>query len=134
MPVRQAAAKRSPWPSNAIGSGTTLTVGTEAADVITVTVQFKDVNHVNLAQRVGCKYYLSTDAEGDNLASAPTGGVAAGAAGLVIEDVTDVSGWLVSNSSGVVNVAITDSGTPTLYLILILPDGTLKQSGAITFA
>lgn len=40
----------------------------------------------------------------------------------------------VSEADGDIDISITDSGTPTMYMILVLPDGTLVASGAITFA
>jgi hypothetical protein len=35
---------------------------------------------------------------------------------------------------GDIDVTITDTGTPTMYLNLVLPDGSIATSGAITFA
>jgi hypothetical protein len=41
---------------------------------------------------------------------------------------------LISEADGDIDVNIKDTGTPTFYLNVILPDGTKKVSGAITFA
>lgn len=41
---------------------------------------------------------------------------------------------LVSEADGDIDVLITDAGTPTFYLAVVLPNGTLNVSGAITFA
>lgn len=112
-----------------------IAVGAEAVNAITVTVQLKDSANANVAARYAVKAYLSTDAEGDNVAAvAPTGGVAAGANGVVIEEIADKSFVLVTNATGEVDVVITDAGAPTFYLILVMPDGSLVASGAITFA
>lgn len=125
---------RSPYFTSKVG-GVTFTVGAEATNVITVTVQATDGNGHNLAERVALQFYLSTDAEGDNLtASAPSSGIAAGASGVVIETIADKAGLLVTNSSGEAKVAITEASTPTFYLVVVLPDGSLTVSGAITFA
>jgi hypothetical protein len=40
---------------------------------------------------------------------------------------------LVSNASGQVDINITDSGSPAYYLVLQLPDGSLKASSIIQF-
>ena len=41
---------------------------------------------------------------------------------------------LVSESDGDIDINITETGTPTFYLVLVLPNGKLAASGAITFA
>jgi hypothetical protein len=41
---------------------------------------------------------------------------------------------LVSEADGDIDVNILDTGTPTFYLILVMPDGSRVASGAITFA
>ncbi len=41
---------------------------------------------------------------------------------------------LVSEADGDIDVTITESGAATWYLILIMPDGRLAASDAITFA
>lgn len=132
--IRRVGANKSPFAAGKVGR-VAFSVGTEAADIIIVTVTAYDQNKLNpVAERVALKYYLSNNANGDGLATVPTGGIAVSVDGTVIEDVTDLSGFLVTNASGVCKIAITDSGTPTLYLIVVLPDGTLQKSGAITFA
>jgi len=111
------------------------TVGAEATNVIDVAVQLKDAEGKNLSEVAVLDFYLADDAAGATPSTvAPTGGVAAGAAGAIIESVADLSGKLVTDANGVVNVALTDVGTPTFYLVLVLPTGGLAISGAITFA
>jgi len=41
---------------------------------------------------------------------------------------------VISEADGDIDVDITDSGTPTMYLVLVLPNGKLAVSDAITFA
>lgn len=125
---------QNPYFCQALGT-VTISVGVEATNVITVSVQAKSKDlQSNIAERVGLKWYLSTDSHGDNLSAAPQGGLAAGAAGVVIEDIADVSGFLITNAAGLGQIAITDSGTPTFYIVIVLPSGKLVVSGAITFA
>lgn len=111
------------------------TIGAESANAIAVTVQLSDrLNGGDLAERVGLKWYLSSDANGDALATAPSGGIAIGTDGLLLEPINNQAGFVISESDGDIDVVITDTGTPTMYLVLVAPDGKLYPSGAITFA
>lgn len=114
----------------------TITVGSEAANVINVAIQLETAKaQAALAERGAIMAYLSDDANGDSLtATAPTGGVAIGTDGLLITVVTNKAFWLTSEADGDIDIDITDTGTPTFYLILVMPDGRLKASGVITFA
>lgn len=111
------------------------TVGTEAANAINVGIQLYDRDNGNeVDERVGLAWYLASNATGDAIATAPTGGIAIGTDGLLLEWTNNVSGWVVSEVDGDIDVTITDSGTPTMYLVLVAPDGKVYVSGAITFA
>ena len=108
-----------------------MTVGAEAADVITVAGQVKP-------ERARClRWYLSDDAAGNSLASsAPDGGVAAGTDGVIEETTADKAGFVTTEADGDFDLAITHAATggDTFYLVLVMPDGSLRISGAITFA
>ncbi|TXH52453.1 MAG: hypothetical protein E6Q97_16020 [Desulfurellales bacterium] len=113
----------------------TFTVGAEAANAINVAVQLKDGQGVALARAAALPWYLATNATGLTPAtSAPNGGTAAGTNGKIIEWTAELSGLMVFTAAGQANINITDSGTPTLYLVVVLPGGILAVSGAITFA
>lgn len=115
--------------------GAKFTVGAEDTNVIGVAVQLIDRQNGNeINERIAMPWYLAGDANGDSVASAPSGGIAIGTDGLLLEWTANVSGLVVSESDGDIDVAITDTGTPTLYLVLVAPDGKLLISGAITFA
>lgn len=115
--------------------GGKFTVGVEAANAINVAVQLIDrMNGNEVGERIGLAWYLSSDANGDAIATAPTGGIAIGTAGLLLEWTNNVSGWVVSEADGDIDVTLTDTGTPTFYLVLVMPDGKLYVSSAITFA
>ena len=112
----------------------TFTIGAESGNVIKVTATLKRDGQA-IDYRAGVMGYLSTDADGDNLAaSAPTGGFAVAAKGVAIEVVADKSALFITDANGQFDINITDTGTPTFYLVLVLPDGSLVVSGAITFA
>lgn len=113
----------------------TFTVGTEATNVINVAVQLADGAGVAVAVRKALPWYLTTDATGATpAASAPNGGTASGTNGKIIEAIAEKYGLMVFNASGQCDVNITDSATPTFYPVVVMPNGSLAVSGAITFA
>lgn len=122
----------SPYKGNAIGN-VTFSVGAEATNVITVAAQLKGQDLLDLAVRGYVYWYLSSDASGDVLASAASGGVTNGTDGIVKTSVTGISGFAVSESDGDIDFAITDSTARTVYLNVVLPNGLIVTSGAITF-
>jgi len=113
-----------------------MTVGTEAGNAIDVAVQLNDHNGKALEVVGVVDFYLSDDAAGAvPTAAVPDGGIAVGAAGKMLETVTDAAGKLISDAAGLVNVVISDTtGTPTFYLVIIPPTGGMIISDAITFA
>lgn len=114
--------------------GAKLTVGAEAADVINVSVQLIDRDNGNeVAERIGLPFYLASNSTGDAKASAPNGGIAIGTDGLMIEWENNISGLLVSENDGDVDINLTSTAAGTWYLVLVMPDGQLYVSSAITF-
>jgi hypothetical protein len=115
--------------------GATFSVGTEGTDAIIVGVQLKTEAGVDIAHRGVVHAYLSDDANGDSLvASAPSGGVAIGTDGLAIPLVANKAFLLTSEADGDIDLSITEAGAKTCYLAVVLPNGKLTVSGAITFA
>lgn len=110
------------------------TIGTEATNAINVVIQLQSADGVDLANRGQVFWYLSSDANGDALATAPTGGIAIGTDGLLIETLDNLAGYMVSESDGDIDVTLTDTGTPTFHIVLMMPTGRRVISGAITFA
>lgn len=119
-------------------SGCTIVVGTEGSNTINVSLQFIGLDQANISERIAFDWYLSGDADGDGqLATAPNGGVAIGTDGFILEawtTTTDTVGKGLTTSTGAIDFDITDTTTPTMYLIVILPSGKIIPSGAITFA
>lgn len=121
-----------------------ITVGDEVSDAINVAIQLKGPSSADLAVRASVLAYLSDDAYGDSVVAVePDGGVAIGTDGLLIPVLTGASAselaatvfQLTSESDGDIDIDITHAaGAKTLYLVLVLPDGRLVVSGAITFA
>ena len=133
MPRPKISALRSPYKAALVG-GATITVGAEGSNAINVAIQLLDQNLRDLAQRGTVGFYLSDDANGDSItATAPSSGIAIGTDGLMREYITDKAGRLTSESDGDIDITLTEASTGTWYLVLEMPDGSLKVSGAITF-
>ena len=135
MPLRKVEKKKSPYDNTVVDSAG-FTIGAEAANVITVAVQLKKPGGGDIAVRSCVRWFLSDDANGDSLvATAPDGGVAAGTDGWVSQTVTGKRGEAMSEADGDIDIAITHAaGAKTVYLGIILPDGAIVMSSAITFA
>ena len=111
------------------------TIGTENTNAINVAIQLVNRDNGNeLAERVALQWYLSSDANGDAISAAPSGGIAIGTDGLLIEHTNNIAGTVISEADGDIDVTLTESTAKSFYLILIAPDGKLYPSGAITFA
>jgi hypothetical protein len=112
------------------------TVGTEAANVINVAVQFNDADGVAMAKASSVSFYLADDAAGQTpSSSAPDGGIAIGTDGALIEWAANLSGLITSEADGDVDIDMTHAaGAATWYLVVVLPNGDLAISDAITFA
>lgn len=112
----------------------TITVGAEAANSINVAIQLFDGDQ-EIGERACLFAYLSDDANGDSVAgTAPAGNVAIGADGVLIPVVADKAFQLISEADGDIDLDIGETGADTWYLILVMPDGSLVASDAITFA
>lgn len=111
------------------------TIGAEAADTINVAVQLKDARGNNVAQVVNCKAYLATAATGIGLGTATTSAIAIGTNGTLL-DITKTGQVfsVVTDASGRFDVNLIQTATPTVYLVVIMPDGSISVSSAITFA
>lgn len=110
-----------------------LSVGAEDGNDITVTVSVQQTVGQPPATFEPLVCYLATAADGLVLEPA-SGGVAAGARGTVGTLLTDDSVFTVTpDSNGFCDVVVTQTGSDTLFLILIKPDGTKLASAALTF-
>lgn len=113
------------------------TIGTEAANAITVNVQLSDAAGDDLAAQRKVDWYLSSDSAGDTLeATGPDTSVAAGTDGMVaVLEANNSAGFAVCESDGDLDFVITHAGgADTYYLNIVFPDGTRSTSAAITFA
>lgn len=134
MTQRRLPAKHNPFASANVVGGVGFTVGSQASTTINVALQLKNANGKALGVRGSVDAYLSTDAEGDDIVgTAPSGGVAIGTDGVAIPLVANKLLKLVSEADGAIDLNIISNAARTVYLIVVLPDGGLVASGAITF-
>lgn len=111
------------------------TIGAEAADTINVAVQLKDARNNAVARVVGCKCYLATAATGIGLGTATTSAIVIHTNGTLL-DITKTGQVfsVVTDASGRFDVDLIQTATPTVYLVVIMPDGSIAVSSAITWA
>lgn len=126
--------KDNPWFSNMVAKAA-VTVGTEATNVIRVSIQLqRPENYNDLAEPGSVEMYLSDNADGSSIAaSAPTGGWAIGVDGLLLPIIANKYARFVSESDGDIDIDITESSAKTFYLVIILPSGDLIIT-PVTFA
>jgi len=113
----------------------TITVGAENTNVRAITIQLKDENGVDLATRAAVLAVLLLDANGD--AFAATGGstgIAIGTDGALLALVAKKAWVLISEADGDIDLTWTDTGTEAAYLALLMPNGRLVISAALTNA
>lgn len=132
--TRRVPAKKNPFLPGYVQSAG-FTVGAEDTNAITVNVQLKDKRGQDASQRLNVRWYLAGDAAGDTLTGTAADSVAAGTDGMVNTTTTGKAGNATCEADGDIDFVITyASGALTVYLVLVMPDGTLVVSGAITFA
>ena len=116
-------------------SSVSFTVGTESANTINVAMVFKDGVGVTQAVPKAGMWYLSDVATGlTPSTTAPNSGIAVGTNGKITKWTTNLSGFFVTTAAGLLDLTLSESGTPTFYLVIVMPNGSLSVSGAITFA
>lgn len=111
----------------------TFTIGADAGTTVNVAIQLYS-GGFELAEPGAVQAYLSTLPTGmDVIGTAPSGGWAIGTDGLLLPIVSGKYATLVSEADGDIDVTITEAGAAVYYLVLILPNGRLEISDAITF-
>jgi hypothetical protein len=111
-------------------------VGAEGGDIINVGIQFVDASGVDVAELVVATAYLSDDIAGvDISAAAPDTAVIAGTDGIILAvHTTDLVLLIQSEADGHFDLSLDETSTGTWYAVVVLPNGTLAVSAAITFA
>jgi hypothetical protein len=116
--------------------GVTFVVGAEGGDIINVGIQFTDADGTDVAELVVATAYLSDDIAGvDISAAAPDTAVIAGTDGIILAvHTTDLVLLIQSEADGHFDLSLDETSTGTWYAVVVLPNGTLAVSAAITFA
>lgn len=121
-----------------VATDATFVVGAEGGNVINVAVQLKNADGSNVASARALRAWLSSTnaAPFTIVGTAPDTTVAIGANGAIINaEQTRKDFTLCTNATGAVDLNITESAnTAAQYLVVELPNGKLKVSGAIDFA
>ena len=111
------------------------TIGAEASNEIAIAVQLVDRENGNeIGEAVSLLGYITSDSAGQTLATAPDGGTVVGTDGLFIPWTAGLAGLMTSEADGDLDLILTESSTGSWYLNLVMPDGKLYTSGAMTFA
>lgn len=108
-------------------------VGAENANVRAITIQLKDAQGNDIQMRQGVLVGVFLDANPD--APVVTGGstgIAIGTDGMLFTIIAKKLFFCVSEADGDIDLTWTDTGTEAAYLGIILPDGRIVMSAALT--
>jgi hypothetical protein len=114
-------------------AGASFTVSAEVSNVRTIAIQLKDGTGADIAARQAVRIAVFADANGD--AFAATGGstgIAIGTDGALVPIVAKKLFEVVSEADGDIDLTWTDTGTEAAFLGIILPNGKLVMSTALT--
>ena len=114
----------------------TIVVGAEAANVRNITIQLKDANGADLAVRGAVMIGVFLDAGPDALVvTGGSTGIAIGTDGFIVATLVAKKLFLViSEADGDIDLTWTDTGTEVAFLGVILPNGKIVMSSALTNA
>ncbi len=112
--------------------GVTISVGDEGTNVINVDIDVTDADGNNVDRAVSFIAWIS-DTAGADIAGTVPDTVAAGTNGSVAALIA--GGLLVctTDATGNVDIDITEDGADTWYLNVLVPNGRVVSSDAITF-
>lgn len=113
-----------------------ITVGDEDNDVRAITIQLKDANGNDVDERTVVQAFVLADANGDAIVgTGGSTGIAIGTDGAILSTVVAKKHFvLISEADGDIDLTWTDTGTEAAYLALLLPNGRLVISSALTNA
>ena len=114
-------------------AGASITVSAENANVRTIAIQLKDAQGKDIAHRAAVQIAVLADASGN--AFAATGGstgIEIGTDGAMLPVVAKKLFLAISEADGDIDLTWTDTGTEAAYLAVILPNGRMVVSAALT--
>ena len=110
-----------------------ITVGAEAVNVRALTIQFQDGAGNDLNYRITVPVIVLADANGDAfVGTGGSTGIAIGTDGALIALVAKKVFLAISEADGDLDLTWTDTGTEVAFLGLVMPDGRLVISAALT--
>lgn len=137
MATRKINPYKSPYYSNWV-VGVDFTIGAETGgNTKAVTIQLKGGNGQALAGRGKVDVFLSDSAAGAGLtAAAPSGGIAVSGTGAAALAVVTAGKHLEvqTGTTGSFVLTLIEATAKTFYIAVVLPDGSIVVSGAVTFA
>ena len=111
----------------------TITVGAEVANVRDLTIQFQDGTGHDINYRITVPVIVLADANGEAfVVTGGSTGIAIGTDGALIALVAKKVFLAISEADGDLDLTWTDTGTEAAYLGLVMPNGRLVISGALT--
>lgn len=113
-------------------AGINFSVADEVGSNVDVTMQAVDADGNDLKRVVCLPWFLSADSLGKVIGSALSTAPLILSDGHLITEFASLSGMLVFEADGDAGIRLTDTNTNTHYLIIVLPDGSITASGAIT--
>lgn len=124
-------AYNTPYTEDAVDA--TITVGAENTNVRAITVQFSDANAANMDAIVRCELHVLLNSTGsDFVATGGSTGIAAGANGKILATVAKKIFKAYSDTAGLLTLTWTDTGTEAAFLGVLLPNGRMVISSALT--
>ena len=122
------------WEKN-VCEGATITVSEKDTDEWYVNIQLTDYQGNDLAVAGNVMAYLASDADGLDFNTATvTTETAIGTDGSLAIVIAKILYSLTSEKDGDIDLVVTDTGDDVYYFVVVLPNGKLVVSDAITFA
>jgi hypothetical protein len=111
-----------------------ITVPAISSDTFAVTIQLKDFEGNNLKVPAVIHAHVTTDAAG-LLTEVLTSEISKTSSGSGVVNIllAKYSWQLISDADGYITIDCTDTGTTDIYLVLVMPDGSLVVSGVMAF-
>lgn len=113
-----------------------ITVGAEASNVRAITIQLKKDDGSDIAERQAVHVFVLADANGDAIVgTGGSTGIAIGTDGAILATLVAKKAFIViSEADGDIDLTWTDTGTEVAYLGVLLPNGKVVISAALTNA
>ena len=106
-----------------------------STDTINVAVQINQGDESTaVAEAIAFQLYLSTDAAGQTVDAAPSGGFSTGTDGtILIEHTANVYADCITEADGDFDIDIVDTASASTYVNVILPSGQIVHSSECKF-